>query len=45
MALGSVSGEASSSFLALKDQRMLVVTEGQLPNACGISDAIVQVVN
>ena len=66
MALGSVSGEASSSFLVLKDhgnlfkptssvikvceetercfQRMLAVTEGQLPNACGISEAIVPVV-
>ena len=66
MSLGSVSGEASSSFLVLKDngnlfkptssvikvceetercfQRMLAVTEGQLPNASGISDAIVQAV-
>ena len=66
MALGLVSGEASSSFLVLKDhgnlfkptssvikvfeetercfQRMLAGTEGQLPNASGISDAIVQAV-
>ena len=66
MALGSVSGQASSSFLVLKDngnlfkptssvikvceetekcfQRMLSVTEGQLPKVCGISEAIVQAV-